>query len=110
VDQLAEVIRQLKHDRDSRRILISAWNVSDLSAMALPPCHLLAQFYVRSGDVLDCLLYQRSGDMFLGVSDPSKRKGGLSSLSSWSLLCLPFSLELLLTCQTDISSTSTAVL
>jgi len=70
-DQLAEVIRLLKEDPFSRRILLSAWNVSALSKMALPPCHLMAQFYVREEKnkerFLDCQLYQRSGDMFLGV-------------------------------------------
>ncbi|MEL6152597.1 MAG: thymidylate synthase [Bacteroidota bacterium] len=66
VDQLAEVIAQIKQNPDSRRLLVSAWNVGDLPAMALPPCHTLFQFYVASGK-LSCQLYQRSGDLFLGV-------------------------------------------
>lgn len=66
-DQLQEVVRLLREDPFSRRILLSAWNPSDLKKMALPPCHLLAQFYVREEKYLDCQLYQRSGDLFLGV-------------------------------------------
>ena len=66
VDQIATVVRQLKEDPYSRRIILSNWNVGQLSKMALPPCHILAQFYVR-GNFLDCSVYQRSADMFLGV-------------------------------------------
>jgi len=66
-DQLQTVIDQLKTDPHSRRIVMSSWNPKDLDAMALPPCHVLCQFYVRSTDTLDCQMYQRSGDMFLGV-------------------------------------------
>lgn len=66
VDQIATVVRQLKGDPYSRRIILSNWNVGQLSKMALPPCHILAQFYVR-GNFLDCSVYQRSADMFLGV-------------------------------------------
>lgn len=66
VDQIATVVRQLKEDPYSRRIILSNWNVGQLSEMALPPCHILAQFYVR-GNFLDCSVYQRSADMFLGV-------------------------------------------
>lgn len=66
VDQLAEVIKQIKETPDSRRMIVSAWNVSMLDDMALPPCHLLFQFYVADGK-LSCQLYQRSADMFLGV-------------------------------------------
>lgn len=66
VDQLAEVERQLKEDPDSRRIIMSAWNPTELKEMALPPCHLLVQFRVINGK-LSCQMYQRSCDMFLGV-------------------------------------------
>lgn len=65
-DQLMDVIHQLKNNPDSRRILISAWNVAELSDMALMPCHSLFQFYVANGK-LSCQLYQRSADVFLGV-------------------------------------------
>lgn len=65
-DQLADVIRQIKTNPDSRRIIISAWNVSDLGEMALMPCHTMFQFYVAQGR-LSCQLYQRSADVFLGV-------------------------------------------
>jgi thymidylate synthase len=65
-DQLQDVIHQLKHNPDSRRIIISAWNVADLEQMALMPCHSLFQFYVAQGK-LSCQLYQRSADVFLGV-------------------------------------------
>lgn len=65
-DQLADVIKQIKTDPDSRRIIISAWNVADLSEMALMPCHTMFQFYVAEGK-LSCQLYQRSADVFLGV-------------------------------------------
>ena len=67
IDQLANVISTLKNDPNSRRIIISAWNVGMIDQMALPPCHILCQFYVRDEEYLDCQLYQRSGDMFLGV-------------------------------------------
>lgn len=66
VDQLADVIEQIKNNPNSRRIILNAWNVKDLHQMALPPCHTLAQFAVRNGE-LSCQLYQRSGDMGLGV-------------------------------------------
>lgn len=66
IDQLTEVIHQLKNTPDSRRILISAWNVGELSKMALMPCHALFQFYVADNK-LSCQLYQRSADVFLGV-------------------------------------------
>lgn len=65
-DQLAEVIKRIKQDPDSRRLLVNAWNVGDLAKMHLPPCHLLFQFYVANGK-LSCQLYQRSADSFLGV-------------------------------------------
>lgn len=66
IDQLQDVINQIRHNPDSRRLIVSAWNVADLPDMALPPCHCLFQFYVRDG-YLDCQLYQRSADLFLGV-------------------------------------------
>jgi thymidylate synthase len=66
IDQISEVMRQLKETPDSRRIIVSAWNVADLDDMALPPCHMLFQFYVADGK-LSCQLYQRSCDIFLGV-------------------------------------------
>jgi thymidylate synthase len=65
-DQLSEALRLIREDPASRRILVSAWNVADLSRMALPPCHVLFQFYVAKGR-LSCQLYQRSADVFLGV-------------------------------------------
>jgi thymidylate synthase len=66
IDQIAEVVKQLKTNPDSRRIIVSAWNVADLSKMALMPCHAFFQFYVAEGR-LSCQLYQRSADIFLGV-------------------------------------------
>jgi len=66
LDQIAEVVRQIRSNPDSRRMLVSAWNVADLPDMALMPCHVLFQFYVQDGR-LSCQLYQRSADVFLGV-------------------------------------------
>jgi thymidylate synthase len=66
VDQIKELIAQIKSNPDSRRLIVSAWNVADLPAMALMPCHTLFQFYVANGK-LSCQLYQRSADVFLGV-------------------------------------------
>ena len=66
VDQIANVISQIKTNPDSRRLIVSAWNVGDLDKMKLPPCHLLFQFYVHN-QKLSCQLYQRSADVFLGV-------------------------------------------
>ena len=66
IDQIAEVVKQLKSNPDSRRIIVSAWNVAELSKMALLPCHAFFQFYVAEGR-LSCQLYQRSADIFLGV-------------------------------------------
>ncbi len=66
VDQLADVIEQIKTNPNSRRLIISSWQAADVDKMALPPCHLLFQFYVNNGK-LSCGLYQRSGDAFLGV-------------------------------------------
>ena len=66
VDQITELLATLRRDPDSRRMIVSAWNVADLDKMALQPCHALFQFYVADGR-LSCQLYQRSADMFLGV-------------------------------------------
>jgi len=66
IDQLSNVIEEIKRNPNSRRLIVSAWNVGDLDKMALPPCHLLFQFYV-SNNKLSCQLYQRSADIFLGV-------------------------------------------
>lgn len=66
IDQISKVIEDIKTNPDSRRLIVSAWNVSELTNMALPPCHLLFQFYVADGK-LSCQLYQRSADAFLGV-------------------------------------------
>ncbi|MDN4639135.1 thymidylate synthase [Agreia sp. PsM10] len=66
IDQIAQVIETLKTDPDSRRIIVSAWNVAEIPEMALAPCHALFQFYVADGK-LSCQLYQRSADLFLGV-------------------------------------------
>jgi thymidylate synthase len=66
IDQISNLITQIKTNPDSRRLLINAWNVGDIEEMALPPCHCLFQFYVSEGK-LSCQLYQRSGDYFLGV-------------------------------------------
>jgi dihydrofolate reductase/thymidylate synthase len=65
-DQLVDVIDKIKNNPDDRRIIMSAWNPSDLKLMALPPCHMFAQFYVAEGE-LSCQMYQRSADMGLGV-------------------------------------------
>lgn len=66
IDQISELIHAIKTNPDSRRLIISAWNVGDMEKMALPPCHCLFQFYVADGK-LSCQLYQRSADVFLGV-------------------------------------------
>lgn len=66
IDQISQVIDQIKRSPDSRRLIVSAWNVADIGRMALPPCHLLFQFYVADGR-LSCQMYQRSADVFLGV-------------------------------------------
>ncbi len=78
IDQLTEVIESIKNKPDSRRHIVSAWNVGDLDQMALPPCHILFQFYVADGR-LSCQLYQRSADIFLGVP---------FNIASYSLLVL----------------------
>jgi thymidylate synthase len=66
IDQIANVVEQIRRNPDSRRLIVSAWNVGELDRMALQPCHALFQFYVADGR-LSCQLYQRSGDIFLGV-------------------------------------------
>jgi thymidylate synthase len=66
IDQISEVVRDIRQNPDSRRLIVSAWNVAEIGHMALPPCHLLFQFYVAQGR-LSCQLYQRSADIFLGV-------------------------------------------
>lgn len=66
IDQIAAAVDKIKNNPDSRRIIVSAWNVAEVDSMALPPCHAMFQFYVASGK-LSCMLYQRSADVFLGV-------------------------------------------
>jgi len=78
IDQISQVIEQIRSQPDSRRHIVSAWNVADVDRMALPPCHLLFQFYVADGR-LSCQLYQRSADVFLGVP---------FNIASYSLLTL----------------------
>ncbi len=78
VDQISQLIERINTDPDSRRLIVSAWNVADVSKMALPPCHLLFQFYVAENR-LSCQLYQRSADVFLGVP---------FNIASYSLLTL----------------------
>jgi thymidylate synthase len=78
IDQIAWLIEQVKTNPDSRRLIVSAWNVGEIEKMALPPCHALFQFYVVNG-ALSCQLYQRSADVFLGVP---------FNIASYSLLTL----------------------
>ena len=78
VDQISKVIEEIKSNPDSRRLIVSAWNVGELDKMALPPCHTFFQFYVADGK-LSCQLYQRSADVFLGVP---------FNIASYSLLTL----------------------
>ena len=78
IDQIARVVESLRTNPDSRRHIVSAWNVAEIDRMALPPCHLLFQFYVAEGR-LSCQLYQRSADLFLGVP---------FNIASYSLLTL----------------------
>ena len=78
IDQISRVVESIRRNPDSRRHIVSAWNVADLDRMALPPCHLLFQFYVADGR-LSCQLYQRSADLFLGVP---------FNIASYSLLTL----------------------
>lgn len=78
VDQIQHVVQQIRQNPDSRRLLVSAWNVGEIDKMALPPCHVMFQFYVAEGK-LSCQLYQRSADIFLGVP---------FNLASYALLTL----------------------
>jgi thymidylate synthase len=78
VDQIAQLVEQIRRTPDSRRLLVCAWNVGEIEKMALPPCHVLFQFYVADGR-LSCQLYQRSADIFLGVP---------FNIASYSLLTL----------------------
>ena len=78
IDQISEAVEAIKHNPDSRRIIVSAWNVADLDRMNLPPCHALFQFYVADGK-LSLQLYQRSADSFLGVP---------FNIASYALLCM----------------------
>ena len=78
IDQIKNLISNIKKSPDSRRLIVSAWNVGDLSKMALPPCHSFFQFYVANGK-LSCQLYQRSADVFLGLP---------FNIASYSLLCM----------------------
>ena len=78
IDQITEAIDTIKHNPDSRRIIVSAWNVADLKNMKLPPCHAFFQFYVANGK-LSLQLYQRSADSFLGVP---------FNIASYALLCM----------------------
>ena len=78
LDQITKVIHNIKNNPDSRRLIVSAWNVADVENMALPPCHTFFQFYVVDGK-LSCQLYQRSADVFLGVP---------FNIASYSLLVL----------------------
>src|SRR3989475_4051575 len=80
INQIDRVIEQIKKDPDSRRLIVSAWNVGELEQMALPPCHALFQFYVSNGE-LSCQLYQRSADLFLGVP---------FNIASYALLTMMF--------------------
>jgi thymidylate synthase len=66
IDQMSQLVEQIRHKPDSRRLIVSAWNVAEIEQMALPPCHCLFQFYTANGR-LSCQLYQRSADVFLGV-------------------------------------------
>jgi thymidylate synthase len=66
IDQITQLVHDIKHNPDSRRLIVSAWNVGEIKNMALPPCHAFIQFYVQEGK-LSCQLYQRSADIFLGV-------------------------------------------
>ncbi len=83
IDQITAVLDQIKRDPDSRRLIVSAWNVAEIDRMRLPPCHLLFQFHVSEGR-LSCQLYQRSADVFLGVP---------FNIASYALLTMMFAQE-----------------
>jgi len=87
IDQIQQVIDQIKNNPNSRRLIVSAWNVADLDRMALPPCHMMFQFYVINGR-LDCQLYQRSADLALGVP---------FNIASYALLMIMMAAECKLT-------------
>lgn len=88
-DQIAEVIHSIKTKPESRRHIVSAWNVADLDAMALPPCHILFQFYVRDGRYLDCQMYQRSADLALGVPFNIASYALLTTMVSYECSLIP---------------------
>lgn len=83
IDQISNVVEQIKHNPNSRRLIVSAWNVADVDQMALPPCHMMFQFYVANNK-LSCMLYQRSCDFFLGVP---------FNIASYSLLTMMMAKE-----------------
>ncbi len=84
IDQISQVLKSLKNNPDSRRHIVSAWNVGEIENMALPPCHILFQFYIAEGK-LSCQLYQRSADIFLGVP---------FNIASYSILMMMMAQEL----------------
>ena len=88
IDQIAQVVDQIERNPDSRRLIVSAWNVAEIDRMALPPCHALFQFYVADGR-LSCQLYQRSADVFLGVP---------FNIASYALLTMMIAQVCLLRC------------
>ena len=106
VDQIAWLIDEIRRNPDSRRLIVSAWNVADLPKMALMPCHSLFQFYVADGK-LSCQLYQRSGDIFLGVpsTSPAMRCSPTwwrrSAAWAWAISCTRWAMR---TCIRTISS------
>jgi len=79
IDQLGEVIKEIKSNPESRRLIVNSWSVPQIDQMALPPCHFCYQFLVNNGQ-LDCIVYQRSGDMFLGVPFNMASYGALTTL------------------------------
>ena len=89
IDQLNDIIKQIKNNPNSRRLIVSAWNPSDVGSMALPPCHCLFQFYV-SNNKLSCQLYQRSADIFLGVPFNIASYGSSSSSMALKPLLINF--------------------
>ncbi len=95
IDQINEVIKQIKETPDSRRIIVSAWNVGELPLMALPPCHSFFQFYVAGGK-LSCQLYQRSADVFLGVPFNIASYAGCKRVSLFTHLVMRISTIIIL--------------